>query len=91
MPKPRASDPYHDKRWKGLRLRILARDLGVCQRRGVGCRGTATTVDHIEPIGRGGAWFDEANLRAACTTCNYGRRPPTPVDRGSDPTPSRDW
>ena len=55
------------------------------------CPSPATTVDHIEPLERGGAPFDRANLRAACTTCNYGRRPATTVDRGIDDTPSRVW
>jgi 5-methylcytosine-specific restriction endonuclease McrA len=92
VPKRKAKSIYNDPRWAPLRLRVLREDMGVCQVRGPRCRGTATTVDHIEPLERGGAPFDRANVRAACTTCNYGRRTmPTPIDKGIDPTPSRVW
>jgi 5-methylcytosine-specific restriction endonuclease McrA len=91
MPKGRPRSAYQTQRWQRLRLQILARDRGICQIRRVGCRGTATTVDHIEPISRGGAMWDVANLRAACTVCNYGRRPPLPVNTSSSPIPSREW
>jgi 5-methylcytosine-specific restriction endonuclease McrA len=60
--------------WRNkLRPRILARDGYVCQIKGPGCTGEATEVDHIVPWLEGGDWFNEANLRAACTHCNRAR------------------
>lgn len=58
--------------WEATRLRILERDGWRCRIRGPRCRGRATTVDHVIPRSRGGSSRDD-NLRAACTTCNYGR------------------
>jgi len=87
----RKATPYIDRRWPGVRRRVLARDMGVCQVRGPRCRGTATHCDHIIPWSQGGAWFDEANLRAACVSCNCGRWRAVEVDRDTIPTPSRVW
>lgn len=37
------------------------------------CRATATEIDHVKPLSRGGsAW--PANLRPACRTCNSRKR-----------------
>ena len=69
----RAVKPWYRHTWPKVRQQILARDSYVCQIRAAGCLGTATTVDHIVQPEAGGAWFDGANLRAACTKCNYGR------------------
>lgn len=99
--------PYGGK-WHAIRKRVLERDNHQCQ---IGlpliCNGTANTADHITPIAWGGAWWDMANLRAACTPCNQhlGRiaRNHTPraeqarenVGKGSRHIPqmraSRDW
>jgi 5-methylcytosine-specific restriction endonuclease McrA len=91
MPKRNASTPYHDKRWKPLRLRILRRDGRICQIQGPRCTGTANEADHIIGWRVGGAWFDEANLRASCKPCNSGRQRIIRVDTRIDDTPSRDW
>lgn len=61
----------HD--WRKVRAAVLERDGGVCQIRGPECQGTADQVDHVVPVGYGGARLDPANLRAACRTCNGGR------------------
>jgi len=53
-----------------LRLLILDRDRNVCQMRGPKCRRYATDVDHIVAVSEGGAFYDPANLRAACRACN---------------------
>ena len=44
---------------------VLARDGGVC----IYCRGTATGVDHVMPIWRGGTDHPD-NLVACCRLCN---------------------
>jgi 5-methylcytosine-specific restriction endonuclease McrA len=61
-------------RWRAIRPVILARDGYTCQIQGPRCTGTATTVDHITALADGGAMYDPTNLRAACQTCNCGRR-----------------
>jgi 5-methylcytosine-specific restriction endonuclease McrA len=33
----------------------------------------STSLDHVEPGGRGGSWLDEANLVTACWPCNTGK------------------
>lgn len=56
--------------WRRLRKQVLERDNYTCQMRLEGCTGLAVTVDHIQPIALGGAWWEPTNLRAACTKCN---------------------
>jgi 5-methylcytosine-specific restriction endonuclease McrA len=51
---------------------VLERDDYQCQVRLPGCRGIATTVDHIIPAVDGGT-ADPDNLRAACGHCNFSR------------------
>lgn len=68
MTKPQYSGP-----WTRIRLEVLERDGYLCQIRDSRCKGTATQVDHIVPVTSGGAWWDKANLRAACWPCNRDR------------------
>lgn len=79
----RAEPPY--RRWSGewvrTRRRVLARDMWVCQLQWPGCEGKATHVDHIVPRRFGGEDTD-ANLRAACRSCNQRR------GDGTDPPPA---
>lgn len=72
--------------WKKVRLLVLERDKWRCQIRASYCTGAATEVDHIVPTRSGGAMYDLRNLRAACRSCNSGRR-----NVGRNPTPSRPW
>lgn len=51
--------------WEKTRTRVLERDGGVCGY----CGRDATEVDHIVPRAAGGT-DDDANLIAACKTCN---------------------
>jgi 5-methylcytosine-specific restriction protein A len=67
------SDEYSTGRYRRLRLEVLDRDGRRCQIRGPQCRGEATQVDHIVPVADGGAMFDPANCRAACSWCNTWR------------------
>lgn len=59
--------------WRRVRIEVLERDNHTCRIRGPKCTGHATAVDHIIPAEDGGALFDLANLRAACTNCNTWR------------------
>lgn len=58
--------PYDSRRWRKLRLQIIARD-GGCTACG---RTDRLDVDHIIPWDRGGPWFDPTNLRTLCRTCH---------------------
>ncbi|HYM44780.1 MAG TPA: HNH endonuclease [Solirubrobacteraceae bacterium] len=33
----------------------------------------STSLDHVDPGGRGGSWLDEDNLVTACWPCNTGK------------------
>ena len=68
MAKPQYSGP-----WQRLRVEILQRDNYLCQIHSKYCTFTATEVDHILPVSKGGAWFDPLNLRASCASCNNQR------------------
>lgn len=69
------TDPRRTREWKRVRLVVLERDAYQCQIRGPRCTFIATAVDHILPLSLGGEAYSIENLRAACTTCNSGRRP----------------
>lgn len=59
--------------WPKVRARILQRDNHQCQIKSKCCTQIATTVDHIVPVTKGGAWWDDTNLRASCKHCNNAR------------------
>lgn len=79
-----------DTRWREFRAAILQRDRYLCTIRGKGCTTTAPLVgghvDHIVMISMGGEKYDPANCRAACQTCNLGRKKARPVE---EPAPKR--
>jgi hypothetical protein len=54
------------KKWKDLRLQVLARDGYVCYV----CGGEADQVDHLFPRSKGGDTFDQFNCSAICRKCN---------------------
>ena len=56
-------------RWRKIRVAILRRDNNTCYYCGIP---TATTVDHLTPLDKGG---DDSfnNLVSACTHCNYSK------------------
>lgn len=74
-----------------VRLPVLARDGYRCQIRGPKCTVVATDVDHIVSWRHGGELIDPSNLRAACPTCNRGRRPRPPAAASAQLGPSREW
>ena len=54
------------KKWKDIRLRVLARDGRICYV----CGGEATQVDHIVPRTKMGDMWDMDNLAAICAKDN---------------------
>ncbi len=67
-----------DTRWREFRASILLRDKYTCRVAGPKCAIEAPLkggqVDHIIPLANGGQKYDPDNARAACQTCNTGRR-----------------
>jgi len=57
------------KKWKDLRLQVLARDGYVCYV----CGGEADQVDHLFPRAKGGDTFDQFNCAAICRKCNLSK------------------
>lgn len=55
--------------WDALRLRVLNRDGWICAYCGKALEGSDATADHVIPKDAGGE-DDEANLVAACRSCN---------------------
>jgi 5-methylcytosine-specific restriction endonuclease McrA len=62
---------HNPRRWREFRLTILRRDDYRCYV--TDCDRMADEVDHIVPLARGGAEYDEANCRAACQHHNRSR------------------
>jgi len=62
------------RRWRELRLAVLARDGHLCQfPAGDGiCGRPAEHVDHVTPVSRGGTDYP-GNLRAACAQHNLSK------------------
>jgi hypothetical protein len=60
----------YGRKWREVRLRVLARDEHRCQIRSPRCRGTATMVDHVTPAKETGPVYDPMLLRACCRPCN---------------------
>ena len=77
--------PHYSGPWATVRKKVLQRDRGICQIQAPGCLIRANQVDHILPVSKGGAWYDTANLRAACGRCNNGR------NRNQNTKASRVW
>jgi 5-methylcytosine-specific restriction endonuclease McrA len=63
---------YQTMAWRRTRQAVIDRDLGLCQMRRPKCTHFATEADHIVAVVDGGDFYDPANLRAACRTCNAG-------------------
>lgn len=58
------------RRWRALKIRIIARDGGLCHL--CGALGS-DTADHLVTVKDGGAIYDMSNLRAAHRRCNLIR------------------
>lgn len=57
---------YRTAAWRLVRRQVLVRDGHLCQIRLPGCTTVADSVDHRIEVDDGGAWYDPANLQAAC-------------------------
>ena len=70
--RPSPSAQGYDRQWQKVRLLVLARDQYRCQNhwRFSGQLVEATEVDHIQPIAKGGARYDPANLQSLCASCH---------------------
>jgi 5-methylcytosine-specific restriction endonuclease McrA len=65
-----ALDPRDSRKWRALRLTILARDSYTCGY----CGQDATTVDHILPVRKHpDQAMNPENLISACTKCNSAK------------------
>lgn len=66
------SEVYHSKKWKLTRVVVLDRDNHLCQecKRNGFIAVTGRTVDHIQPVKRGGSVFGLHNLETLCDTCH---------------------
>lgn len=75
-----SDDPrYRTSRWTKLRAAVLRRDPLCAYCRARGRAEAATTVDHIQPVARGGRFWDQGNLAPACLSCNSSKAD-TPLD-----------
>ena len=63
------ASPYAQRDYKANRIAVIVAAHGRCQVMLPGCKGVATTADHIAPVSAGGS-NDVANLRACCRACN---------------------
>lgn len=71
--------------WDRLRLRILARDFGLCQPcRRAGAVKQGTEVDHVVPRAKGGS-EDDDNLQTICSDCHKAK---TLTDEGRSLRPT---
>ena len=86
-PMPATTGPDRNKvyghRWRKLRAAILANNppCWICGHPG------ADSLDHLQPVARGGDWYDPANLRPAHVECNSRRG----SDTAQPPPRSRLW
>lgn len=65
-------DPRLSRKYREVRLRVLARDGFVCYYCGhEGQDGNGLTIDHIIPVSKSPELaIDESNMRIACKSCN---------------------
>jgi 5-methylcytosine-specific restriction endonuclease McrA len=65
-------DPRSQRKYKAVRLTVLARDNHIC----FYCNAEADTVDHIVPVSKSddkSEAYNPDNLVAACKRCNSSR------------------
>ena len=68
----RRGDPRSQRKYKAVRLTVLARDNHTC----FYCNAEADTVDHIVPVSKSddkSEAYNPNNLVAACKRCNSSR------------------
>jgi 5-methylcytosine-specific restriction endonuclease McrA len=71
-PRARASSAArgYDAKWHRVRLTILQRDNWTCIYCNKHLVGSDATVDHVNPLSKGGDRLETSNLVAACRSCN---------------------
>ena len=57
------------RRWAALARRIRERDNFECQK----CGAWANECDHVVPLSKGGAPYDEKNCQILCRTCHIAK------------------
>jgi 5-methylcytosine-specific restriction endonuclease McrA len=64
-------DPRNQRKYKAIRLIVLARDQYTCYY----CNSPAHTVDHVVPVSRSSEAeaYDPNNMVACCSRCNSKR------------------
>jgi 5-methylcytosine-specific restriction endonuclease McrA len=69
---------------------VFLRDLYVCQYCGIDCKGTDATLDHVQPLSKGGksSW---SNLTTACKPCNYRKANHTKMKPKTQPYKPDFW
>ena len=75
----------NSRRWERIRRRVLDRDGWRC----AACGDYGNEVDHIVPLERAGAAYDETNLQALCRRCHIGKTRREAGEAGRT-TPGRD-
>jgi 5-methylcytosine-specific restriction protein A len=80
-PKQHRKNLIYGAAWRKARKLALERDGHRCVAREPGCKVAASTVDHVVPVDRGGAWYELANLQSLCSHCHYSVKQKR--DRGS--------
>jgi 5-methylcytosine-specific restriction enzyme A len=83
-------DPrYNTRRWKRLRLQVIARDGRICSVPGCTtpmAEPNATHVDHIIEVRDGGPFWDPTNLRVVCKRHHLAKTLSVSAHRGGIPT-----
>jgi 5-methylcytosine-specific restriction endonuclease McrA len=65
-------DPRLSRKYKEVRLRVLARDGYVCYY--CGAENKNMTIDHIIPVSKAPELaIDEGNMRTCCVSCNSSK------------------
>ena len=76
------------KRWERVRREVLDRDGWRC----VKCYSYGHEVDHIQPLHKGGAEYDPANLQVLCGGPDGCHARKTALENGGPETPGRaEW
>ena len=76
----------HKARWRALRLVVFARDGYRCRACGKSGR---LECDHVRPIHRGGAPWEQRNLQALCRGCHIEKSRGENVRRKTRTDPAR--
>ena len=73
---------YRQAKWRKLRAAVLQVEplCRICDANGVAR--PATVVDHVQPVSKGGAKYDQRNLQPLCDKCHNTKSSSERVSRG---------